>query len=104
MTLDLIETLKTSIYIQKKPNPKTHFPMFRSILVSVRFLSAGMGFSFRVKALRSLFKTCRIRFVYTCSLHVPFMFPCPNEKKNIYIDMYIYIYTYIYIYIYMYTH
>jgi len=36
---------------------------------------SGMGFSFRVKALRFMFKAFSIRFVYTCSLHVPSMFP-----------------------------
>ena len=36
-----------------------------------------MGFSFLSKALRLIFKAFSIRFVYTCSLHVPFRFPCP---------------------------
>ena len=35
------------------------------------------GFPFERKALRFIFKAFSIRFVYTCSLHVPFMFPCP---------------------------
>ena len=35
-----------------------------------------MAFSFRVKALRFIFQAFSIRFVYTCSLHVPFIFPC----------------------------
>ena len=53
------------------------FLMFCSYCVSVWFLSAGIGFSFRVKALRFIFKAFSIRFVYACSLHVPFIFPCP---------------------------
>ena len=55
--------------------------MVRSILVKVRFVSAGMGFSFRVTALRFISKAFRIRFVYTCSLHVAFMFPCPTTIR-----------------------
>ena len=72
-----------------------------SICVSVWFLSAGMGFSFRVKALRFIFKAFNIRFVYTCSLHVPFIFPC---TLYIYIHIYIYIFIYIYIYIYIFMY
>ena len=39
-----------------------------------------MGFSFRVKALRFIFREFCIRFVDTCSLHVPFIFPCPPTQ------------------------
>ena len=56
--------------------------MLRSILVSVCFSSVGMGFSFRVKALRFLFKAFSIRFVYACSLHVHFMFTCPRTPPH----------------------
>ena len=74
------------------------FVMFRSILVSVWSLSTDMGFCFRVKVWRFIFKAFSIRFVYACSLHVPFMFPCPvylyidfnwffaNIRENIFVD------------------
>ena len=45
-----------------------------------------MGFSFQVKALRLIFKAFSIRFVDTCSLHAPFMFPylsTPTHQSNI---------------------
>ena len=42
-------------------------------------LSGGMGFSFRVKALRFIFEAFSIRLFYTCFLHVPFMFPCTRS-------------------------
>ena len=61
------------------------FLMSCLIYVSVRFLSAGMGFSFRVKALRLNFKAFSIRFVYTCSLHIPFMFPCSPPLPDHYL-------------------
>ena len=68
--------LGPKFYLLACPLCNPCFLMLRSILVSVLFLSAGMGFSFRVKALRFVFKAFSIRFVYTCSLHVPFMLPC----------------------------
>ena len=77
--------------------PPPCFLMFRSILGSVWFLSAGIV---RVKALRFIFKAFSTRFVYTCSLHAPFMFPCPIWS---YIDTYLYISMYIYWYLFIYS-
>ena len=51
------------------------FGMEGVICVSVWFLSAGMGFSFRVKALRFIFKAFSIRFVYACYISCSFHNP-----------------------------